>query len=348
VSPDGSNPAHRARLYRLVFGVTAAYNAAFGLWAGFWPHSFFDLFQIPPPNYPAIWSCLGMVVGLYGLLYAWVAWRLGHGLAGDPSSPDRIGDAACRTIIGVGLMGKILGPIGWMVTVQSGEWPARTFPLIVFNDLIWWLPVGFFLLEGTTIGRRLRAAVPLACALANAAAAVAMLILLKDGTEAVPDMTRRIEYVTQNPVAWRGGWLTWNAAALSLLAFFAWWGERVPRPAWAIGGFVIGSIGVCFDLACEALYIGWLPRDFDVIAPAGSWTMGVVANGLYSLAGAVLTLATPRLTGWFRAWGWAVWAAGFALAIVVFLGSVIGTVIATAVMMALFCPWVALAGWKLK
>ena len=40
------------------------------------PLSFFDLFALPPPRYPAIWACLGMVVGLYGLVYALAARHL--------------------------------------------------------------------------------------------------------------------------------------------------------------------------------------------------------------------------------------------------------------------------------
>src|SRR3954469_20575845 len=34
------------RVYRWIFGLAAVYNAAFGLWAGLWPGSFFSLFQL--------------------------------------------------------------------------------------------------------------------------------------------------------------------------------------------------------------------------------------------------------------------------------------------------------------
>jgi hypothetical protein len=46
----------------------------------------------------------------------------------------------------VGLLGKILGPAGWLLTVYRGELPARTFPLILCNDLVWWLPFGWYLI----------------------------------------------------------------------------------------------------------------------------------------------------------------------------------------------------------
>jgi hypothetical protein len=77
-------------------------------------------------------------------------------------------------IISVGLAGKILGPVGWLIVVNSGEWPLRTFTLIVFNDLIWWLPFGLFLLDKTRTGKWLRRITPWACAAIIALAALVM------------------------------------------------------------------------------------------------------------------------------------------------------------------------------
>ena len=76
-----------------------------------------------------------MVVGLYGLLYAYAAVWLERALP----------------IILVGLIGKILGPIGWVMAVKSGEWPWHTFPLVLCNDLVWWLPFGLFLVKARRI-----------------------------------------------------------------------------------------------------------------------------------------------------------------------------------------------------
>ena len=130
--------AERAPYYRIVFGLAALYNLAFGLWAGFAPYAFFDFFHLRPPLYPSIWSCLGMVVGTYGLAYGYAALRL------DRAAP----------FIAIGLLGKVLGPIGWVLTVRSGEWPVRTLTLILFNDIVWWLPFGLFLIDGTRIAAR--------------------------------------------------------------------------------------------------------------------------------------------------------------------------------------------------
>ncbi len=318
-------------MYRLCFALAAVYNVAFGLWTALWPQHFFELLRIEPPRYPEIWQCLGMVVGLYGLGYAYAAWRLDRG----------------QQLIALGLAGKVLGPIGFLLTADSGNWPLRAWPLNVFNDVIWWIPFTLYLLEGTRAGRVVRDNTPLICAVCNALAAVAMALLLRGGTEAVPDVAQRIAYIESHLPQWRGGWLLWNAAALSLIGFYAWWGARIQSFRWAATAFLIAAFGMCFDLAFESLFIGWLPADYEAIYPLGSLVMGVVANGTYSLAGALLTLRTPQLTGAWRAWAWSVWASGFALCAASYSGHVPAIMIATAVMMILFCPFAAALRWKL-
>src|SRR5262245_45697653 len=108
---------HRRRFPRVVLFLAAGYNVAFGAWAILRPVDFFALFDLPMTNHPAIWRCLGMVLGVYGAGYAWAAVR-----------PDLV-----QPVV-------VLGPIGWAATVASGEWPLRTFPLVLFNDLVWWIP----------------------------------------------------------------------------------------------------------------------------------------------------------------------------------------------------------------
>lgn len=322
---------YRARLFRIVLGAAAAYNVAFGLWAGFMPRAFFEWMELEAPRYPAIWQCLGMVVGVYGAAYAYAARHL-----------DR-----ARPFVAIGLLGKVLGPIGWLATVGSGEWPVRTFTLVLFNDLVWWLPFSLIVLEGTRVADRLRAWAPWACSIFNAAAGVATVLALAPGTEAAGALPERIAYVTRHPGLWRGGWLTWNAAALSLVAFYAWWGARLARPGWGVAAFAVAVLGLIFDLFFESLLIGWLPRDFEGVSGAAFWTMAVVANGGYSAAGAILTLGARSPAGLGRAWAWANWAAGFALCAAAIAGSVTGQVVATAAMLALFCPWPAIFGRRL-
>lgn len=323
---------YRDRMYRLCFTLAAAYNVAFGIWTVLWPQHFFELMRLPRPLYAEIWQCVGMMVGLYGVGYAYAAWRLDRG----------------QPLIAIGLAGKLLGPLGYLLTAGAWYWPWRTLTLNIFNDVIWWIPFALYLLEGTRWGRGIRDNAPLTCAILNAAAAVSMAIFLREGTEAVPDVQQRIDYITANIELWRSGWLLWNAAALSLIGFYAWWGARLASFAWAAAAFLIGGFGMLFDLFFESLFIGWLPDNYREIYPPGSLIMGVVANGAYSLAGALLTLRTPQLTGWWRVWAWAIWISGFALVAASWLGHVPAIMISTGLMMGLFCPFAAALRWKLK
>ena len=69
----------------------------------------------------------------------------------------------------------------------------------------------------------------------------------------------------------------------------------------------------------------------------------VVANGLYSIAGAILMFASAPMRPWFRAWGWTVWLAGFALAIAGAMRWDAAIVASSGLLLAMFIPWVWLA-----
>ena len=110
---------------------------------------------------------------------------------------------------------------------------------------------------------------------------------------------------------------------------------------------VIASAGLIFDLTAESLLIAWLPKDFATVAPIASVLTGGFGNGLYTIAGVVLTLATPGLRGWFLVWTWAIWVAGFGLSVFTFAGNFIGVAICSGVLFTLFCPWAVVMGRKL-
>ena len=71
-----------------------------------------------------IWQCLGMVIGVYGVGY-WISAR-------DPYRH--------WLIIFVGLLGKVLGPIGYVFSVRRGTFPIEGMRTLLTNDLIWWVP----------------------------------------------------------------------------------------------------------------------------------------------------------------------------------------------------------------
>jgi hypothetical protein len=318
----------RAFIYRMLFALAAVYNAAFAAWAILRPRAFFTLFAMEAPRYPAIWQCLGMVVGVYGLGYAYAALRL------DRAFP----------FIALGLLGKTLGPIGWAATVHSGEWPIRTFTLVLFNDLVWWLPFGLFLLEGTGIGARLRAWAPYLCAALNFAAALAIPLVLAPGMETTHDPAARVAYIGAHPVLWRAGWGLWIVAALSLLGFYGWWAARMRSRWYGMAALGLAIAGIGGDLLAESLYIGWLPADYERTANLARLLTGAWGNTLYTLAGILLTLGSPWLRGPARACAWLIWSAGLALGVFSLVGNVTGMSISTAIIFTLFCPWAAWVG----
>jgi hypothetical protein len=110
---------------------------------------------------------------------------------------------------------------------------------------------------------------------------------------------------------------------------------------------ITAMLGLASDLFAESLYIGWLPHRIENIGPAASLLTGGVANGLYTLAGIVLTVRTRVLRGWLWVWAWTIWTAGLALSVCTFADSVNGMMISTAALMTLLCPWVAVFGWRL-
>lgn len=272
-----------------------------------------------------------MLDGVLALGYAYAALRLQKALP----------------FIAIGLTFKVLVPLGWMLAVATDQLTARTLTLVIFDDIVWWIPFALFVLEGTAAGERLRALAPYACALLNLMAAAALLLVLRPGTEVVPEAASRIAYITGHELLWRAGWVCWIAAALSLLAFYAWWGARLPAWGWGVAALVIASSGLVFDLTAESLLIAWLPKDYATVAPAASLLTGGPGNGLYTVAGAVLTFGTRALKGWFLAWTWAIWAAGFGLSAFTFAGNFVGVAACSGVLFVLFCPWAAVMGRKL-
>lgn len=106
----------------LTLKLAAIYNLVWGALVILFPKTGFELLGLESPNYPQIWQCLGMVIGVYGI---------GYGIAArDP--------VRHWPIVFVGLLGKILGPIGFIYFAVRGEFPWIFGLTIIPNDLIWW------------------------------------------------------------------------------------------------------------------------------------------------------------------------------------------------------------------
>lgn len=111
---------------RIVLLIAGAYNLIWGALVILMPNLFFDLAEMPRPVYPMIWQCVGMIVGVYGVGYL-------------AASSDALRH---WPVVLVGFLGKVLGPIGFAWYTMQGVFPLEFGLVIVFNDLIWWVPFG--------------------------------------------------------------------------------------------------------------------------------------------------------------------------------------------------------------
>ena len=188
--------------------------------------------------------------------------------------------------------------------------------------------------------RRTLAAVPLVAAVANGLAAIALATVLAPGTS-LAYSSGNAAYVASHLFDWRAGWALWILAALTLLAFFGWWGARAGWPRAARIAVVVGAIGVVADVTAEARLVAW-SAELDV---AGALRQsGIVANTCYSLAGGLLMLATPRWPRHLLVWGWTVWGLGIGLSVAAAISSDLGSQVLTAALFVLFVPWLVAAG----
>jgi hypothetical protein len=121
--------AEPLRRWQPWFYAATLYNLAWGSWVILMPTAFFDLIGMARPNVLAIWQVVGMFVLLWAPAYWWTARQ-----------PDRHGH-----LILLAMMGKILGPLGFLVGLATGSLPLAFGITIVTNDLIWWPAFGSYL-----------------------------------------------------------------------------------------------------------------------------------------------------------------------------------------------------------
>ena len=127
----------RRRFHQAVFVIAGCYNILWGLYSALQPQWLFNFARMAPINYPQIFACLGMVVGVYGIMYWEVARRPERGWL----------------IAAVGMLGKVLGPIGLAQLILSHVWPVRSIILCVTNDFIWWIPFALYLRDAWPLFR---------------------------------------------------------------------------------------------------------------------------------------------------------------------------------------------------
>lgn len=110
------------RTYRRWFLAAALYNAFWGIGTVLFPLAIFRTLGIPPPNYPWLFQCIGMMVLVYALGY--------YLLAIDPER--------YAAFIWIGLLGKTFGPLGFLFSAVRGDLPWSFGWVVLTNDVIWW------------------------------------------------------------------------------------------------------------------------------------------------------------------------------------------------------------------
>jgi peroxiredoxin len=114
---------------RSVLLAAGLYNILWGAFAVLFPGAIFSWLDMPQPNYPQFWQCIGMIVGVYGIGYAIAAF--------DP--------VRHWPIVLVGFLGKVMGPLGMVQALWTGQLPWGFALNCVTNDLIWWVPFALIL-----------------------------------------------------------------------------------------------------------------------------------------------------------------------------------------------------------
>lgn len=131
-------PIKAERWMSVVLFLATAYYILYGCFVMAFPLMPFQWASMEPPNYPELFQCIGMIVGVYGV---------GYGVAArDPLRH--------WPIVLVGLLGKLFGPIGFLNAAMRGNLPWVAGWMNVTNDLIWWVPFSLILYRAYQAAQR--------------------------------------------------------------------------------------------------------------------------------------------------------------------------------------------------
>lgn len=115
--------------YRPWFYAAALYNLLWGTFNVLFPFALFDGLGIERPSSAALWQVVGMFVLVYAPAYWWAG-----------KYPERY-----PHFIAIGLLGKLLGPAGFVWSAATGQLPLAFGWILLTNDLIWWPAFALYL-----------------------------------------------------------------------------------------------------------------------------------------------------------------------------------------------------------
>jgi hypothetical protein len=115
---DGSGGLARFRPWLYA---AAAYNLAWGATTVLFPEAWFEILGIATSESFVFWQLAGMFVLVFAPAYWWAG-----------RAPERHAH-----LVALGLLGKTLGVVGFVIAVGAGRLELALAPVIVLNDLIW-------------------------------------------------------------------------------------------------------------------------------------------------------------------------------------------------------------------
>jgi len=184
-------------------------------------------------------------------------------------------------------------------------------------------------------------------------------LYLRPASPAIP-LAERMAYLANHPAGWTAAWCAWIGCMITMVAF------TVVAAARLGGDNLLARVAVIvavtaggFDLLGDSLFIAVLPRvaTFDppneqlflTIERAIQILSLVVANGLYSVATLLLSLAArARLRHALVALGIGVFMSGMLLALAAFTGVSWHAEAATPATIGLYIVWVWLTACELE
>ncbi|MFO0977821.1 MAG: hypothetical protein U0996_15565 [Planctomycetaceae bacterium] len=119
------------RWHRIALLVAAVQCVAWGAFILALPETAAKVYGLDKPLTDVfLWKGTGLIILLFGV---------GYGIASlDPLRN--------WSVIVPGFIAKILGPIGMVMSVSTGEVSSRVLILLPLNDVIWWIPFGLILI----------------------------------------------------------------------------------------------------------------------------------------------------------------------------------------------------------
>lgn len=182
---------------------------------------------------------------------------------------------------------------------------------------------------------------------------------MRPGLPVGNDLVARMVYINDNLRLWQLGWLSWMAAAVSLLGFAVLLSTALTSGPAQRYGVLLVALGMAPDLMAETLYAFIMPgiivneTNMGLLLFIDSLAMyltGFLGNGLYNLGGMVLTLTLLKQKPMLKLWlypGVVAWLLGFGLSVAIALQELALAELFTASSMTLSTLWFVLIAYKL-